>query len=264
MAVINDTEHITITTNAIIKPYYLRDFRNAPNLKTFTAKTIAFGGGFRPEYFYFDNCKKLEMINLQGSTGVGINDAKFVTGIYQFSPIPFSWRHLTKLGVINFRNCGFTSEQIDDLIVGLAQVVSLGMGSEAISKYIGLDGVNGVPSNTVTSHIEALQNAGWLVTHSDLSGNSEIPNISERVLNVTYQVAGTLSNGGWVDANVSVPNLPQNSNHNVVLLTNIASVQGLIVEHQVTANNNLFVRVKIEDGDDDVVIPTLNFKIYII
>ncbi len=263
MAVINDTEHITITTNAIVKPYYLRDFKNAPNLKSFTANNVAFGGGFRPEYFYFDNCKKLEIINLQSSTGIGINDAKFVTGIYQFSPIPFTWRHLLKLGILNFRNCGFTSDQIDDLIIGLSQVISLGMGFQALNKFIIIDGVNGNPSNASLPYITTLQNAGWTVVHSDQTGSTEIPNTQERTINVSYQLAGTISNGEMVTTNVNVPNLVQASNHNVVLVTEITGISGLVVEYQVTANNTLTVVTKIVDGDDDLSIPTLNFKIFI-
>ena len=274
-------ESITIAQNTVITQCTIQHLRGASNLKCFTLKKVVFQQMYKLSDLPIDKSPVLQYLDLTGSTGLLVlPDAHpSETGVYSFSPVPFSWSALTKLGVLIFRDMGLSARFIDNLIIGLAQVSAQGLGSAATVKKIYLDGANAAPTALSASHLAQLQSLGFEVYHSDVAKSAEMePNpccggdcvdcnqvTPPTLITVNAAVAGTMDNGQYQAVTVNVPGLVLGGNNNVQLATDISALvaAGWVVSHQVIANDTLNVIIENQTGEDGQVFPTIQYNIYI-
>lgn len=160
---LKNSELLTIATNSIVSANDFTQFHTAENLITLNISGVNFTDNVNLHTMNLQNCNELSTLNFSNSTGLRIVNYK---GLF----IPLSWKHLTKLAIINFSNLGLTQIEVNELIKGLSSLVDNGLGGAInTAKTINLTGTNAKPLLTDGSVSDAKNNLiakGWTITHS--------------------------------------------------------------------------------------------------
>lgn len=158
-----------LADNLTLEPQALVGLRTSLNLQSVVISNLQATNGFRLENLCLENCKELASITLAGTLGINILPTPSKLPIPQKS-VPLNWKGLTKVSSISFGNCSFNSEEVDELIIGLSEVINLGFGSSVLTvKTILLNGANAKPTLTNTKVVEAkalILAKGWTITHN--------------------------------------------------------------------------------------------------
>jgi hypothetical protein len=253
------SEIIKLKDNTTIKYSDLSGLKSSSNLKYLRINDATFEN-VRLLDLYIDNSKELEYLDLSGSVGIILNTAfPDITGIYPHCPVPMEWRYLTKLKTIALRDCGLTPTKIDNLIIGLSQVVAKGLGSAVTGNKLYIDGTNGAPTSLSSTQLAYLEGEGWEIIHSQ-SAATPLPVFGQNVFTAAVSFSETFDNGIGETVIVTLNGLVMGGNYNIVL--NTVLDPGIEVSANVTDDDELTVTVLNGTTDDDVTIPTLNFNIY--
>ncbi len=135
----------------------------AENLVSITIPSAQFATGFLLSDLKIDNCDELGTLSLAGSTGISVSTATTAKNI------PDNWGNLTMLRTVSFANCGFSNNEVGQILKEWARVVDLGLGSSATAaKTFTINGSNGIPNLTdpeVAAAKTFLTSKGWTVAH---------------------------------------------------------------------------------------------------
>ncbi len=274
-------ESLTIPQNTIINPCDIQQLKDARNMKCLTINKAIFNN-FKLSDLQIQNSLEIKYLELQGSTGLKVlpTAQPAQLGTYN-APVPFSWANLTMVGIMNLRDMGLTPQYMDNLIIGLSQVIPLGLGSASTVKKIYLDGNNSAPTATSATQLAQLQSLGWTVYHSDMTKAAEMEQspccagdcvdcggtpILPTLITVNVALAGAMDNGQLEIVTVNVPGLVLGGNNNVQLATDISALvtSGLVITHNIVANDTLNVTIENQTGNDGLTVPTLQYNIYVI
>jgi hypothetical protein len=269
-------ESLTIPQNSIINPCSIQGLKGAKNLKCLTLSKVIFDN-YKLSDLPIDKSFELKYLNLQGSTGLKILPmAQNVIGTYN-APVPFEWKNLTMLGILNFRDMGLTPAAIDNLIIGFSQVAPLGIGSASAIKKIYLDGNNSAPTSASATQLASLSTLGWTVYHSDLTKIAELEpnpccggdcvdcgNTIAPIVPIMLSVPSTsISNANGHVHVFNIPGVVVGGNNNLVPASILGTEFDTIeIDAVVTANDTVTITIT-NNGGSDVMLPAFNYNLFI-